>query len=78
MRRVNGRVVAVEPSRPIVRLVDRHRRLLGAHLLVLAERKRTWVVARPHDFAAVAVAVTLVISDVVRDDALDLGGDVLG
>lgn len=37
MRRVDGRVVAVQAAnaRPVVRLVDRHRRLLRAHLGVV-------------------------------------------
>ena len=69
--------MTVEPARPIVSLMDRHGCLLGAHLLVLAERKRAWVVIRSHDFAAVAVAVTLLVGDIVRNDSLDLGGDML-
>lgn len=78
VRGMDRRVVTVEPARPIVSLVDRRRCLLGAHLLVLAERKRAWVVIRSHDFAAVAVAVTLLVGNIVRDDSLDFGGDVLG
>ena len=37
MRRVDGRVVAVQAAnaRPVVRLVNRHRRLLRAHLGVV-------------------------------------------
>lgn len=77
VRGMDRRVVTVDPARPIVRLVDRDRCLLGAHLLVLAKRKRAWVVIRSHDFAAVAVAVTLLVGDIVGNDSLDFGRDVL-
>lgn len=81
VRRVDRRVVTVQAARrcrPVVRLVDRHLRLLRVYLAVLGEGKRARMVAGAHDFATIAVAVTLLIRRVfLRDDSFDLRRDML-
>jgi len=76
VRRVNRRVVAMQAAcRPVIGLVDRHARLLRAHLRVLRERKRAGVVARPHDLLSIAVAVSWLFvrpRDLIRHHVLNL------
>ena len=77
--RMDWRVVAMEPSSPIVGLMDRHGSLLSAHLRVLAKREWAWMIARSHNFAAITIAVTLLVSHLILgNDSFDLWWDVLG